>query len=245
MMILCDGGGFGWRHAGFGVNFRIPLRQLGWWVVHRPAQVGQQPQPGGGHGEPAPPGRGAVEHRPHQLEAGVLAGQPTDDLDPAPSLAEGALDEVRVPHPGPVLTREPQVHRQRVAIVEQAPHSRRIRVAPTLFEHIEPLLHVRDRVAARLDRGSQRITWAPAQAVPVPADYDGDGLTDFALKGSNGVWYIDMAACSGGRCLGADGFGGRCDFAYPGYGDATAIPVPADYVSGTIMSPRRPKSGTM
>ena len=69
----------------------------------------------------------------------------------------------------------------------------------------------------------------PAQAVPVPADYDGDGLTDFALKGSNGVWYIDMAACSGGRCLGPDGFGGRWDFAYPGYGDAAAIPVPADY----------------
>ncbi len=77
---------------------------------------------------------------------------------------------------------------------------------------------------------------APPDAVPVPADYDGDGFTDFALKGSNGIWYIDMAACSGGRCLGSDGFGGRWDFAYPGYGDATAIPVPADYgrVDGSV-----------
>jgi hypothetical protein len=70
---------------------------------------------------------------------------------------------------------------------------------------------------------------SPPSAVPVPADYDGDGLTDFALKGANGIWYIDMAACNGGRCLGPDGFGGRWDFAYAGYGDASAIPVPADY----------------
>ena len=74
-MILCGGADrFGWRQAGFGVIFRIPLRQFGWWVVQCAAQVGQQPQPGRGHGEPAPSGRGAVEYRPHQFEAGVLAG---------------------------------------------------------------------------------------------------------------------------------------------------------------------------
>ncbi len=79
---------------------------------------------------------------------------------------------------------------------------------------------------------------SPGAAVAVPGDYDGDGLTDFALKGANGIWYIDMAACdpvgsvptNPTRCtLGANGYGGRWDFAFPGYGDDTAIPVPADY----------------
>ena len=99
-MILCDGSGIGWRHASFGVDCRIPLRQLGRRVVQGAAQVGQQPQPGGGHGEPAPAGRGAVEHRPDQGQAGVLAGQAADDLDPAAGLAEGAFDEVRSGAPG-------------------------------------------------------------------------------------------------------------------------------------------------
>ncbi len=92
-MILCGGADrFDWRHAGFGVIFRIPLRQLGWWIVQCAAQVGQQPQPGRGHGEPAPTGRCPVEHRPDQGDAGVLTGQPADDLDPAAGLAEAALD---------------------------------------------------------------------------------------------------------------------------------------------------------
>lgn len=163
---------------------------------------------------------------------------------------------------------------------------------------------------------------APADAVPCPADYDGDGYTDFAVKGSNGIWYIDVAACSlpgpketacndsvdddgddvindgcdafgpaetnchekppvdddkdgyvndgcptkiaivgtpeptslcntywdddgdgivddgcasAPQCLGNDGYGGRWDFAYFGYGGATATPVPADY--GSVAGP--------
>src|SRR3569623_169176 len=137
-------------------------------------------------------------------------------------------------------------------------------------------------------------------AIYCPADYDGDGLTDFAVKSPNGIWYIDLAACSGNAgfsfretncsdyvdddndgyindgcaavgaseptstasacdapyspvydddndgflndgcpitrgCLGADGIGGRWDFAYPGYGDSSAIPVPGDY--GSIAGP--------
>src|SRR5688572_13510870 len=79
----------------------------------------------------------------------------------------------------------------------------------------------------------QGLAAAPADAVPVPGDYDGDGCTDMSLKASNGIWYIDL--CAGpstsfhGARLGRLGFGGRWDFAYPGYGDASALPVPADY----------------
>jgi hypothetical protein len=79
---------------------------------------------------------------------------------------------------------------------------------------------------------------SPADAIPCPADYDGDGFTDFAVKGSNGIWYIDVARnhlitgvdpqhIVAGTLI--DGFGGRWDFAYRGYGDNTAVPVPADY----------------
>lgn len=76
---------------------------------------------------------------------------------------------------------------------------------------------------------------APANAVAVPADYDGDTFTDFALKGANGVWYIDLAKCDPDTTkpttcsLNANGFGRHWDFALPGYGDASAVPVPADY----------------
>ena len=96
--------------------------------------------PAGVIGEPAPPGRGAVERRPHQRQAGVLAGQPADHLDPAARLAEGAFDEVGVAHPGPVLARKPQVDGQRVAVVEQAAHRRRIRVAPACGERVRSWL---------------------------------------------------------------------------------------------------------
>src|SRR5215831_3494162 len=46
----------------------------------RAAQVLRQPQPVGGHGEPAPAAGGAAQHGPHQGEAAGLAGQPADDL---------------------------------------------------------------------------------------------------------------------------------------------------------------------
>jgi hypothetical protein len=56
--------------------------------------------------------------------------------------------------------------------------------------------------------------------IPVPGDYDGDGRADFALRGDDGVWYIDFAA--NGR--------GQFDVAYPGYGTQNdSVPSPADY----------------
>jgi len=77
------------------------------------AQVLQQAQRSRGHGESAPAAAGSVKHRPDQRQAGALAGEPADDLHAPAGLAEGALDEVRVTNPAPVLGREPQVHRER------------------------------------------------------------------------------------------------------------------------------------
>lgn len=56
-----------------------------------------------------------------------------------------------------------------------------------------------------------------ASAVPAPADYDGDGFTDLAVKETNGWWYIDWSS---------NGFGGWDDV-HGGYGAGT--PIPGDY----------------
>ena len=72
---------------------------LGRWVEELAAQVLQQSQALGGHGEPAPAAGGPVEDGPHQRQAAGLAGQPADHLGPAAGFAEGALDEVGMPAP--------------------------------------------------------------------------------------------------------------------------------------------------
>jgi len=61
-----------------------------------------------------------------------------------------------------------------------------------------------------------------SDAVPALADYDGDGKTDLSIKSTGGVWYIDLAA------NGFNGWDPPYD-GYGGYGNASAIPVPADY----------------
>ena len=91
-------------------------------------------------GVDAPPTRaGSVQHRPDQREAGVLSGQSTDDLDPAPALAEGALQEVAVPDPLPVLLGKVEVGGQRAEVGVQAVDGARVAGAPLLREGQRPL----------------------------------------------------------------------------------------------------------
>src|SRR5689334_5082088 len=78
-------------------------------VEQGPAQVLQQAQAVGGHGQAAPAAGSAVQDGPDQGQAGGLAGEPADDLGAAAGLAEGPLDEVRVPDAVVVLSGEPQV----------------------------------------------------------------------------------------------------------------------------------------
>src|SRR5216683_6714294 len=90
--------------------------QLGGGFEQRAAQVLQQAQASGGHGQAAPAAGGPVQHGPYQGEAAGLAGQPADDLDPAAGFPEGPLDEVGVPGPVVVPGREPQVGGQSLAV---------------------------------------------------------------------------------------------------------------------------------
>jgi len=64
-----------------------------------------------------------------------------------------------------------------------------------------------------------------SDVTPVPADYDGDGYADLAVKSNDGVWYIDYHGVGSG-----DEYGfGYWDVSYSGYGYSNVIPVPADY----------------
>ena len=73
--------------------------------------------------------------------------------------------------------------------------------------------------AAPIERADKAL-FSPAELAPAPGDYDGDGATDIALKGIDGVWFLDYAA---------NGFGSFWDAVFTGYGFSTALPVPADY----------------
>src|SRR4029077_18703114 len=95
-------------------------------IEQRSAQVLQQPEAVAGHGQPAPAPGGPVQDRPHQGEAGGLAGEAADDLGAAAGLTEGPLDEVRMPDARVVLSGEPQVGGQSLAVGEQALHRRRV-----------------------------------------------------------------------------------------------------------------------
>src|ERR1043166_5755321 len=96
----------------FGGASRVSGRRWGSWVGGSSSnrrRSWSRCRPGGVMVKPAPAGRSAVEHGPDQFEAGVLAGQAADHFHPATRFAEGAFDEIGVPHPGPVLAWEAQV----------------------------------------------------------------------------------------------------------------------------------------
>jgi hypothetical protein len=84
------------------------------------AEVLEQAQPFGGHGEAGPAAAGPVQHRPDQRQAGGLAGQPADHLGSPSGLPEGPLDQVAVADPSPVLGRKPQVDGEGGEIVGDA-----------------------------------------------------------------------------------------------------------------------------
>jgi hypothetical protein len=102
------------RGSGDGLVDRL---LVGRWVQELAAQVLQQAQRSGVMVSPRQPAAGPVKHGPDQRQAGALAGKPADDLHAPAGLAEGALDEVRVTDPVPVVGREPQVHRERGEVV--------------------------------------------------------------------------------------------------------------------------------
>lgn len=60
----------------------------------------------------------------------------------------------------------------------------------------------------------------------VPADYNGDGLTDVSIKGSDGSWCIAYTVMNPDTGSGQFTGWGWCG---SGYGDSTAHAVPADY----------------
>src|SRR2546421_6270268 len=118
-MVMLGGGsdGFGTVSDLSGGHGAWP--QLGGRLEQRAAQVLELAWPGGGHGEAAPAAGGPVQDGPDQGEAAGLAGEPADDLDPAPGLAAGALDEVGVPEAAVVPGGEARVGGQALAVGEQ------------------------------------------------------------------------------------------------------------------------------
>ena len=130
------------------------------------AQVLEQPDGLRCLGDTAPAPAGPVQHRPHQRQAAGLAREAADHLHPPAGLAEGALDEVGVTDPLPVLAGETQMHGEGGEVVAQAGHRLGIQLAVTVGELPGPaggLGHrplpgrlvdvVEDRPERRLDLG--------------------------------------------------------------------------------------------
>jgi len=66
------------------------------------------------------------------------------------------------------------------------------------------------------DGGVENFNWGGASWIPVPADYDGDGIVDVAVYNANGLWSIVRSSDGVNILIGWSGAAGD-------------IPVPADY----------------
>jgi len=66
------------------------------------------------------------------------------------------------------------------------------------------------------DGGVENFNWGGASWIPVPADYDGDGIVDVAVYNANGLWSIVRSSDGVNTLIGWSGAAGD-------------IPVPADY----------------
>ena len=73
------------------------------WVEELAAEILKQADGGRGVDQTPPAAAGPVQHRPHQREAGPLAGEAADHLGPPAGLPEGPLEQVGVADPLPVL----------------------------------------------------------------------------------------------------------------------------------------------
>ena len=138
----------------------------------------------------------------------MLTGQSADHFDPAAGLPEGAFDEVGVPDPHPVLPREPQVDRQRVALGEQTAHCCGVGVAPALGERIDAPLGDGHRVQPGRD-GVGQVEDGPVVGLHV-------GLGVFGHLGHDVSSAVDQTALS--QC-GAHGAFDRADQSGRAVGD--------------------------
>jgi len=106
----------------------------------------EPPTLGRGHGEPAPAGAGAVKHHSHQRQAECSPGNRPITL--TRRRVSPKVHRIRAPHPVAVLAREPQVHGERLAVLEQTPHRRRVGVEPARGQRVDAVLRNFDRLHA-------------------------------------------------------------------------------------------------